>query len=54
MAKFMDYPGAAHAIDVPKFGAGTRVVGMLLAYDRNAARRSWTEPRSFLAAQLGL
>jgi dienelactone hydrolase len=52
MAKLVVYPGAAHAFDIPEFGAGTRVMGMLLAYDRNAASRSWTELRSFLAARL--
>jgi dienelactone hydrolase len=53
MAKFMAYPGAAHAFDLPEFGAGRRVMRMLLAYDRNAASRSWTELRGFLAARLG-
>ncbi len=53
MAKLAVYPGAAHAFDLPEFGAGTRVMGMLLAYDRNAAQRSWAELRSFLAARLG-
>jgi dienelactone hydrolase len=52
MAKFVVYPGAAHAFDLPEFGAGTKVMGMLLAYDRGAALRSWTELRSFLAARL--
>jgi len=28
-------------------------MGMLLAYDRNAAQRSWSELRRFLAARLG-
>ena len=50
-AKLVVYPGAAHAFDLPEFGGGTRVMGMLLAYDRNAARRSWSELRRFLAAQ---
>ena len=53
MAKLVVYPGAAHAFDLPEFGAGTKVMGMLLAYDRDAARRSWSELRRFLAAQLG-
>jgi dienelactone hydrolase len=52
MAKLVIYPGAAHAFDIPEFGSGTRVMGMLLAYDRNAATRSWAELRSFLAARL--
>ena len=53
MAKLVVYPGAAHAFDLPEFGGGTKVMGMLLAYDRNAAQRSWAELRRFLAAQLG-
>ena len=52
MAKLMVYRGAAHAFDLPEFAAGTKVMGMPLAYDRNAATRSWTELRSFLAARL--
>ncbi len=52
MAKLVLYPGAAHGFDIPEFGAGTRVMGMLLAYDRSAAQRSWAELRSFLAARL--
>jgi dienelactone hydrolase len=52
MVKFVVYPGAAHAFDLPEFGAGRRVMGMLLAYDRGAASRSWTELRSFLTARL--
>ena len=52
MVKFVVYPGAAHAFDIPEFGAGRQVMGMLLAYDRNAAQRSWAELRGFLAARL--
>ena len=52
MAKLVVYPGAAHAFDIPEFGGGTRVMGMLLAYDPNTASRSWTELRSFLAARV--
>ncbi len=52
MLKFVVYPGAAHGFDIPEFGAGTRVMGMLLAYDHSAAQRSWAELRSFLAARL--
>jgi dienelactone hydrolase len=52
MVKFVVYPGAAHGFDLPEFGAGTKVMGMLLAYDRSAALRSWGELRSFLAARL--
>jgi dienelactone hydrolase len=52
MMKFIVYPGAAHAFDLTEFGAGRQVIGMTLAYDRNAARRSWAELRAFLAARL--
>jgi dienelactone hydrolase len=52
MVKFVVYPGAAHGFDIPEFGAGTKVMGMLLAYDRRAALRSWAELRGFLAARL--
>ena len=52
MAKFVVYPGAAHGFDIPEFGAGTRIMGMLLAYDRNAAQRSWSELRGFLSTRL--
>ena len=52
MAKLVVYPGAAHAFDLPEFAAGTNIMGMSLAYDRNAAQRSWAELRSFLAARL--
>jgi dienelactone hydrolase len=52
MAKLVVYPGAAHAFDIPEFGAATKIMGMTLAYDPNAASRSWTELRSFLAARV--
>jgi dienelactone hydrolase len=52
-AKLVIYPGAAHAFDLPEFGGGKRVMGMLLVYDRNAAQRSWGELRRFLAARVG-
>ena len=52
MVRFVVYSGAAHAFDLPEFGAGTKVMGMPLAYDHNAATRSWTELRGFLAARL--
>ena len=52
MVKFVVYPGAAHAFDLPEFTTGTKVMGMPLAYDHNAATRSWTELRGFLAARL--
>ena len=53
VAKLVVYPGAAHAFDLPEFGSGRQVMGMVLAYDRNAASRSWAELRGFLAARLG-
>ncbi len=46
------YPGARHGFDNPEFGAGTRVLGMTLAYDRPAAEKSWAELRDFLARRL--
>jgi dienelactone hydrolase len=52
VAKLVVYPGAAHAFDLREFGAGTKVMGMTLAYDRAASSRSWAELRSFLAARL--
>jgi dienelactone hydrolase len=52
MVKFVVYSGAAHAFDAPEFGAGTKVMGMLLAYNGNATQRSWAELRRFLAARL--
>jgi dienelactone hydrolase len=52
MVKLVVYPGAAHAFDLPEFAAGTKVMGMSLAYDPNAASRSWTDLRGFLAARL--
>ncbi len=53
LAKLVIYPGAAHAFDLPEYSAGRKVMGMLLAYDRDAASRSWAELRNFLAARLG-
>ena len=53
MVKLVVYPGAAHAFDLPEFGAGRQVMGMTLAYDRNAAERAWAEVRNFLHARLG-
>ena len=52
MVKFVVYPGAAHAFDLPEFATGTKVMGMPLAYNHNAASRSWTELRGFLATRL--
>ena len=53
MVKLVVYPGAAHAFDLPEFGAGRQVMGMTLAYDRHAAERAWAELREFLKARLG-
>ena len=52
VARLVVYPGAAHAFDLPEFGAGTKVMGMLLAYDRNAAQRAWAELHGFLRSRL--
>jgi dienelactone hydrolase len=51
IVKFVAYPGAAHGFDLAEFGAGEKVMGMLLAYDRNTAQRSWKELRAFLATR---
>jgi dienelactone hydrolase len=53
MVKLVVYPGAAHAFDLPEFGAGRQVMGMTLAYDRSAAERAWAELREFLKVRLG-
>lgn len=53
MAKLVVYPGARHGFDLPEFGGGRQVMGMTLAYDRNAGQRSWAELRDFLKSQLG-
>jgi dienelactone hydrolase len=52
VVKLVVYPGAAHAFDLPEFGAGRQVMGMTLAYDRKAAERAWVELREFLHARL--
>jgi len=52
MVRFVAYPGAAHGFDLAEFGAGAKVMGMMLAYNRNAAQGSWKELRAFLAARL--
>jgi dienelactone hydrolase len=46
------YPGAAHGFDNPEFAEGSRVYGMSLQYDRDAAERARSEMRDFLATQL--
>jgi dienelactone hydrolase len=51
MVKLVVYPGAAHAFDLPEFGAGRRVMGMTLAYDHDAAGLAWAELREFLNAR---
>jgi dienelactone hydrolase len=51
--KFVVFPGAAHAFDLPEFGGGRQVMGMTLAYDRGAAEYAWAELRDFLTARLG-
>jgi dienelactone hydrolase len=51
--KLVVYPGARHGFDLPEFGGGRQVMGMTLAYDRNAAQRAWAEVRDFLAKRLG-
>ncbi len=52
VARLVVYPGARHGFDNPEFGGGTKVLGMMLAYDRAAAEKSWAELRAFLARRL--
>ena len=53
MVKLVVYPGAAHAFDLPEFDAGRQVMGMTLAYDRDAAEKARAELHAFLARRLG-
>jgi dienelactone hydrolase len=53
VVKLVVLPGAQHGFDLPEFGAGRRVMGMLIAYDSRSAARSWAALREFLAAKLG-
>jgi dienelactone hydrolase len=50
--KLVVYPGARHGFDNPEFAEGVRVSGMSLKYDRDAAERSRSELRDFLATKL--
>ena len=52
MVKLIVYPRARHGFDNPEFGDGARLLGMWLAYDREAAQRSRAELRDFLAARV--
>ena len=52
-AKLVVYPGARHGFDLPEFGAGRQVMGMTLAYDRNAAQRAWADCAGFSTRSLG-
>ena len=47
------YPGAFHAFDFPQLREASRRFGHWLKYDPDAAERSKTEMRNFLAIQLG-
>jgi dienelactone hydrolase len=46
------YPGAHHLFDDPGFAGGKHISGMLLQYNRNAAERSRSALRDFLAGKL--
>lgn len=50
--KLVVYPGAYHLFDDPGLAAGTRLFGMWLKYDADAAEQSKSEMRDFLAAKL--
>ena len=45
-------PGAEHGFDLPEFAGGRPVLGMMLKYDAETAKRAWTLLRRFLARQL--
>jgi dienelactone hydrolase len=51
-AKLIVYPGADHLFDDPSVKDGVRVDGMWLKYDPEAAKRSKTDLRDFLATTL--
>jgi dienelactone hydrolase len=46
------YPGAYHLFDDPGLAIGRRLSGMWLKYDADAAKRSKSDVRDFLAAKL--
>ena len=50
--KLVVYPGAHHLFDDPGLTLGRRLFGMWLKYDADAAERSKSEIREFLAAKL--
>ncbi len=52
IVKLVVYLRARHGFDNPEFGDGARLLGMWLAYDREAAQRSRAELRDFLAARV--
>ena len=51
--KLVVYPAAFHAFDASSFREGIRSFGHWLKYDPDAAERSESEMRNFLAIQLG-
>jgi dienelactone hydrolase len=52
-ARLVVYPGAGHCFDDPAFGGGRSVMGMILKYDPDAAKRSKQDLGGFLAEKLG-
>ena len=46
------YPHAGHCFDDPAFGGGRSVMGMILKYDPDAAKRSMRDLGGFLAEKL--
>ena len=50
--KLVVYPRAAHCFDDPAFGGGKSVMGMILKYDPDAAKRSKQDLAGFLAEKL--
>ncbi len=51
-AKLIVYPRAGHCFDDPAFGGGKSVMGMVLKYDPDAAKRSRRDLDAFLAEKL--
>jgi dienelactone hydrolase len=50
--KLVVYPRAGHCFDDPAFGGGRSVMGMILEYDPDAAKRSRRDLAAFLAEKL--
>jgi dienelactone hydrolase len=49
--KFIVFPGAHHAFDIPAVGDGMEMFGHKLKYDPDAAKRANAEAKEFLRLQ---